>query len=91
VAVSATYVAVGLRHYDGALQVAPLTNRRLRTAADAEAALADLLAAGGWLVLSRDWEDDPSGHLDRTIAARAPDALVARLPGVRIFRFRAGA
>ena len=88
VAVSAAYVAVGLRHYDGALQVAPLTNRRLQTAADAEAALADLLAAGGWLVLSRDWEDDPSGHLDRTIAARAPDALVARLPGVRIFRFR---
>ena len=48
------------------------------------------MRAGGWLVLSRDWEDDPSGELAGVIARRAPDALVATLPGVRIYRFHPG-
>jgi mannosyltransferase len=90
IAVSASYVVFGLRHYDDSLHVAPLTDRRVRTEADAEAALDGLLTAGGWLVLSREWEDDPAGHLEREIARRAPEALVARLPGVRIFRFLPG-
>jgi hypothetical protein len=33
------------------------------TPADAERVLSPLIRAGGWLVLSRDWEDDPSGEL----------------------------
>ena len=86
-AVSASYIVYGLRHYDDALRLAPLTDRPLQTPADAEEALSPLMRAGGWLVLSRDWEDDPSGELARVIARRAPDALVATLPGVRIYRF----
>jgi len=90
VAVSASYIVYGLRHYDDTLRLAPLTDRPLQTPADAERVMSPLMRAGGWLVLSRDWEDDPSGELAGVIARRAPDALVATLPGVRIYRFHPG-
>ncbi len=85
---SASYIPVGLRHYEGALQLEPLAPRALGSAAEAEALVAALADTGGWLVLSREWEDDPAGHLARAIAARAPGVEVARFPGIRIFRFR---
>lgn len=87
VTVSAQYVIAGLQHYDGQLPLAPLAIRPLQSPADAEAVLASLSTSGRWLVLSREWEDDPAGYLPRAIAAHARDAEVAWFPGIRIFRF----
>jgi uncharacterized membrane protein len=88
VTVSAPYVIAGLQHYDDRLKLEPLAIRPVRSPADAEALLAALRASGGWLVLSREWEDDPAGYLPRAISAHAGDAEVMRLPGIRVFRFR---
>jgi hypothetical protein len=85
VTVSASYSVFGLRHYDGALHLEPLAIRPVSNAEEANVLLDGL--SGRWLVLVREWEDDPAGYLDRAIAARAPDAQAARFPGVRIFRF----
>jgi len=85
VTVSASYSVFGLRHYDGALQLEPLAIRPVSNPEEANVLLDGL--SGRWLVLVREWEDDPAGYLDRAIAARAPDAQAARFPGVRIFRF----
>ena len=87
VTVSAQYMIMGLKYYDADLPLVPLPSRPLQGPADAEAVLAALSASGGWLVLGREWEDDPGGYLLRTIATRAPDAEVARFPGLRVFRF----
>ncbi len=88
VTVSAQYVIAGLRHYQDRLRLEPLPSRPLRSPEDAETLLGALEASGGWLVLSREWEDDPGGYLPRAIAAHAGDASVVRFPGIRIFRFR---
>lgn len=87
VTVSAEYSIGGLRHYGLAQRLEPLAIRPLRSPADADAIIAGLVGSGRWLVLSRDWEDDPAGYLNHAIATQAPDAEVAHLPGVRIFRF----
>lgn len=89
VTVSASYVIAGLHHYDAPPRLEPLAIRPLQGSADADAVLTALTSSGGWLVLSREWEDDPRGYLERAIVARAAGAEVARLPGVRIFRFGA--
>jgi mannosyltransferase len=86
VAVSAHYVIEGLAHYDGPPHMEPLSIHPVQSPADAEAVLATLSAPGSWLVLSRDWEDDPAGYLNQALAKR-PGAEAARFPGVRIFRF----
>jgi hypothetical protein len=83
--VSASYSVFGLRHYDGALHLEPLAIRPVSNPEEANVLLDGL--SGRWLVLVREWEDDPAGYLDHAIAARAPDAQAARFPGVRIFRF----
>jgi len=90
VTVSAHYVIEGLAHYAAPPRLEPLPIHPVESAADADAVLATLASSGGWLVLSRDWEDDPAGHLDRALAARGAGAEVARFPGVRIFRFGDG-
>ena len=87
VTVSAQYVIAGLQHYDGQLDLAPLAIRPLQSTADAEAVLAPLTTSGRWLLLSREWEDDPAGYLSTAIAAHTSDAEVARFPGIRVFRF----
>jgi mannosyltransferase len=87
ITVSAQYVIAGLRHYQDDLRLEPLATRPVRNAADAEAMLDALRAHGGWLVLSREWEDDPGGYLGRAIAARAPGAETTHFPGIRVFHF----
>lgn len=87
VTVSAAYVIDGLKHYGPTQRLQPLAVRPVSSPADADAIVAGLAGSGRWLVLSRDWEDDPAGYLNRAIATQAADAEVARLPGVRIFRF----
>ena len=87
VTVSAQYVIQGLQHYDDQLDLAPLPIRPLQSPADAEAVLGTLRSSGRWLLLSREWEDDPAGYLSRAIAAETSDAEVVRLPGIRVFRF----
>jgi mannosyltransferase len=89
ITVSAQYVIAGLQHYQDQLRLEPLATRPVRSAADAEAMLDALRQRGGWLVLSREWEDDPGGHLLRAIAGHAPEAEAKRFPGIRVFRFAA--
>ena len=89
VTVSAEYCIYGLQHYGPTQRLEPLAISPVRSPADADAIVAGLAGSDRWLVLSRDWEDDPAGYLNRAIAAQAPAAEVARLPGVRIFRFGA--
>lgn len=87
VTVSAAYCISGLQYYGLAQPLEPLALRPLRSPAEADAVVASLAGADRWLVLSRDWEDDPAGYLIHAIAMRAPGSEVARLPGVRIFHF----
>ncbi len=87
VTVSAHYVIEGLEHYDAPPRLEPLPVHPVQSVADADTVLATLTGSGRWLVLSRDWEDDPAGYLDRAIAARGAGAEVARFPGIRILRF----
>ena len=89
VAVSAKYMVEALRHYAPPQPLQPLPIFPVQSAADADAVLVGLKDSGGWLVLSRDWEDDPAGYLNHAIALHAADAEVAHLPGVRLFRFGA--
>jgi len=89
ITVSAQYMIAALQHYQEQLRLEPLATRPVRSAADAEAMLDALSARGAWLVLSRDWEDDPGGYLLSAIAARAPAAETAHFPGMRVFHFDA--
>ncbi len=90
VVIAAHYMDFGVRHYyrDGGPALAPLPVRPIRTREDAVRDVAELRATkpATWLVLVRDWEDDPNGYLLPALEG-AGVTLVARFPGVRIFRF----
>ena len=90
VAVSAKYMVEALRHYAPPQPLEPLPIYPVQNAADADAILGELNTAGRWLVLSRDWEDDPEGYLNSAIASHFADSQVAEFPGVRLFRFGDG-
>jgi hypothetical protein len=90
VVVSARYAAQGVAHYyTGPVTIEPLPVRQVGSSDDAAASVRALTPDAGdratWLVLVREWEDDPRGHLEATLAARAV-APAARLAGIRIFR-----
>ena len=91
VAVSAKYMVEVLRHYGPPQHVEPLPKYPMQSADDAVAVLGFLRDSGRWLVLSRDWEDDPHGYLNHALALDFADAQVAQFPGVRVFRFDRGA
>jgi 4-amino-4-deoxy-L-arabinose transferase-like glycosyltransferase len=88
VVVTAAETAIALGHYfHGPVHLGRLPAPTFASVDDA-AAEVRRLADGGhitWLVLSRDWEDDPHGFVrrDLDIMGQAPSA---RLPGVRIYR-----
>lgn len=90
IAVSAAYIADGLRYYEPTLHLEPFVRHPVRTADDASAALGPFAATGGWFVLCRDWEDDPAGHVATALAASGA-VEVSTLPGMRIFRLPPGA
>jgi 4-amino-4-deoxy-L-arabinose transferase-like glycosyltransferase len=87
VTVSAKYMVEVLRHYRPPQRVEPLPKYPVQSAEDADAILAQLRDSGRWLVLSRDWEDDPHGYFNRAIASRYAAMQVAEFPGVRVFHF----
>jgi 4-amino-4-deoxy-L-arabinose transferase-like glycosyltransferase len=87
ITVSATYMVEALRHYGPPQHLEHLPRYPVQNAADADAVLGQLNDSGRWLVLSRDWEDDPHGYLNRAIALRFADTQVAEFPGVRLFHF----
>ena len=90
VVVAAHYAIQGIAHYyRGPAPVEPLPVRPVHSVEDAAANLRALdTTAGGrgvWIVLAREWDDDPVGHLEAALGARGvPPAT--RFPGVRIFR-----
>jgi 4-amino-4-deoxy-L-arabinose transferase-like glycosyltransferase len=88
IVVSATDVSFALPHYyHGNVRIDRIPAAALVSASDATAELRRLGDGGHitWLVLSRDWQDDPRGFLDHELAA---ERLVpaARFAGVRIYR-----
>jgi mannosyltransferase len=88
VVVAAHYAIQGVAHYYRG-SVEPLPVRPLRSVEDAAANLRTLETAPGgrgvWIVLAREWDDDPAGHLEAALGARGvPPAT--HFPGVRIFR-----
>lgn len=89
VIVSAGYVDYGLAHYCGHdTKFEPLPVHPIRSADDARRNLETLTAdpRTTWLVLVREWEDDPEGHLLAALERSAAATSVTRFPGVRIFR-----
>jgi len=87
VVVAAHYAIQGVAHYYRG-GVEPLPVRPVRSVEDAAANLRTLAAAsdgrGVWLVLAREWDDDPVGHLEAALGARGVSPAT-RFPGVRIF------
>ena len=89
VVVAARYMDAPLRHYArGALTFEALPVRPMRSASDVARNLEDLLtpARTTWLVLSRDWEDDPDGDLLAALDRLPGATAVAHFAGVRILR-----
>ena len=88
--VSARYMDMALRHYyHGPLTLEPLPVRPMWSAADAARSLDDLRAPSRrtWLVLSREWDDDPNGQFRTAILPWIATATRARFPGVVILEF----
>lgn len=91
--VSCAYMRSGLEFYEGRLRYEALPIVRVRSAADATTNLDAVTAADRptWLVLAREWEDDPAGMFRAAFADAVRTAPDAAFPGVRIYRFPATA
>jgi hypothetical protein len=90
VLVSARYMDAPLRHYyRGAATFEPLPMRPMWSPADAERSIAELRvpARPTWLVLSREWDDDPMGVFRTALRPYVATATRARFAGVVILRF----
>ena len=60
--------------------------RVVRTPVEADAALRHWAGRRTWVVLTREWGEDPQHYLRNEIATRDPDALAASFPGVQVYR-----
>jgi hypothetical protein len=89
IVVSCGSVELGLSYYAEGLPYEPLPARRTRTPADVAENLRALTAPTRptWLVLSREWEDDPAGLFAAGLAGAAPAEPQARFTGIRIYHF----
>jgi mannosyltransferase len=89
IVVSGGSVELGLSYYAEAFTYEQLPARQTRTPADAAENLRELTAPTRptWLVLSRDWENDPAGLFAASLADAAPVEPQARFAGVRIYYF----
>jgi hypothetical protein len=88
VVVCAADVASALPHYyRGDVRLGRFSARAFESAAGAAAELGQLAGSGHttWLVLSREWEDDPQGFLRQQVEAMHLTPA-ASLSGVRIYR-----
>jgi len=89
VVVSSGYVRPAFRHYYRGPSVLERMNPRpVDRPSQAALALRGLMhrRERTWLVLSRDWDDDPQGLLERELALMHPEGPVVSFPGVRIYR-----
>jgi hypothetical protein len=89
VLVSCAYMRSGLGFYDDRVPYEALPVVGVRTAADAAANLdaVTMPARPTWLVLTREWEDDPGGMFRAAFADAIHTAPDAEFPGVRVYRF----
>jgi hypothetical protein len=87
--VSCSYMRFGLEYYAAPRPLVELPVRRNRNPEDVATNLRALTtpARPTWLVLSREWEDDPRGLFADAFAAAVTAEPAARFPGVRIYRF----
>ncbi len=89
VVLAASYMDFGFRHYlHSGPKLEPLPIHPVRSPADAAADVRDLRSSDRptWLVLVREWEDDPNGYLAAALADRGAPRPYVRFAGVRIFR-----
>lgn len=77
-----------LQHYMGHRSMEALPVRPVRTRGEAQRVVAETSRPdhATWIVLSRDWDDDPHGHLSTELTSNDSVRLEARLPGVRVYR-----
>jgi hypothetical protein len=86
IVVSAAEQKLTLGYYLGRdRKIEKLPVRIVRSTNEAEKALGQWAGQRTWVVLTREWGEDPKHHLSDTILARRPDALRAEFPGVRVF------
>ncbi len=89
IVIAAEYIEPAIAHYyHGPAQLGELPSRPIRTEAEATALIEQLQHDGPatWLVLSRDWDDDPAGLLRQALGTTAPRAHAVNFPGVDIYR-----
>ena len=89
IVVSANSVSIALKHYySGPQAIEALPIRPVRIHGDAVQVMNTISDTGRktWLVLSRDWEEDPERLLQRELAESNIAEIKARFPGVVVYR-----
>jgi len=87
---STMYVYPVLEHYyKGPQKIEPLPVRPVKTREDAYNILKMFKEnkRRNWLVMSRDWEEDPKGYLTGELAKNRKSGPAAQFPGVAIYVF----
>ena len=69
-------------------EIEKLPVRIVRSNVEADLSLAQWSGRRTWVVLTREWGDDPSHYLRRRMIERQPYAMRAQLPGVDVFELQ---
>jgi hypothetical protein len=89
IVVTTAYQRLTLRHYLRSRRyIEKLPVRRVERPVDAMTAIVPWTHGGRrtWVVLTREWDEDPSHHLRDAIEAQPHAAAAATFPGVAIYR-----